>query len=60
MNLHDVLDRARRSALVGLWGAYDDHARITTRRLPLAWGDADQLLQVVLNLLKNASEAAGR
>ena len=27
--------------------------------LPLAHGDADQLLQVVLNLLKNASEAAG-
>ena len=26
--------------------------------LPLAWGDADQLLQVVLNLFKNASEAA--
>ena len=26
--------------------------------LPLAYGDADQLLQVVLNLLKNASEAA--
>ena len=26
--------------------------------LPLAWGDPDQLLQVVLNLLKNASEAA--
>jgi two-component system nitrogen regulation sensor histidine kinase GlnL len=27
--------------------------------LPLAYGDPDQLLQVVLNLLKNASEAAG-
>ncbi|HCE69875.1 MAG TPA: PAS domain-containing sensor histidine kinase, partial [Ruegeria sp.] len=26
--------------------------------LPLAYGDPDQLLQVVLNLLKNASEAA--
>ena len=28
--------------------------------LPPAWGDKDQLLQVVLNLLKNASEAAGQ
>jgi len=27
--------------------------------LPLAWADKDQLVQVVLNLLKNASEAAG-
>ena len=28
--------------------------------LPMAQGDPDQLLQVVLNLLKNASEAAGK
>ena len=27
--------------------------------LPFAWGDKDQLVQVVLNLIKNASEAAG-
>ncbi|MFW8593016.1 two-component system sensor histidine kinase NtrB [Cribrihabitans neustonicus] len=59
VNLHDLLDRARRSALLG-FGA---HMRITEEydpSLPLAWGDQDQLLQVVLNLLKNASEAAGR
>lgn len=57
VNLHDVLDRARRSALLG-FGA---HMAITEEydpSLPMAWGDADQLLQVVLNLLKNASEAA--
>lgn len=57
VNLHDVLDRARRSALLG-FGA---HMTITEQydpSLPMAWGDADQLLQVVLNLLKNASEAA--
>jgi two-component system nitrogen regulation sensor histidine kinase GlnL len=58
VNLHDVLDRARRSALLGFGGQmrivedYDPS-------LPLAWGDKDQLLQVVLNLVKNASEAAG-
>ena len=27
--------------------------------MPEAWADADQLLQVLLNLLKNAAEAAG-
>ena len=58
VNLHDVLDRARRSALVGF------AAHMTIREdydpsLPLAVGDPDQLLQVVQNLLKNAAEAAG-
>lgn len=58
VNLHDVLDRARRSALLGFGGSmvikedYDPS-------LPPSWGDKDQLLQVVLNLLRNASEAAG-
>ncbi|WP_370275797.1 two-component system sensor histidine kinase NtrB [Roseovarius indicus] len=59
MNIHDVLDRARRSAIVGFAAdmtvieAYDPS-------LPLALGDPDQLLQVILNLVKNASEAAGK
>jgi len=57
VNLHDVLDRARRSAMVGFAAGmrivedYDPS-------LPHALGDGDQLLQVVLNLLKNAAEAA--
>jgi two-component system nitrogen regulation sensor histidine kinase GlnL len=58
VNLHDVLDRARRSAQLG----FAAHMTITEDydpSLPLARGDPDQLLQVVLNLLKNASEAAG-
>ncbi|MDG1457089.1 MAG: ATP-binding protein [Pseudoprimorskyibacter sp.] len=57
VNVHDVLDRARRSALLGFGG----HMKIIEDydpSLPMAWGDPDQLLQVVLNLLKNASEAA--
>jgi two-component system nitrogen regulation sensor histidine kinase GlnL len=57
VNIHDVLDRARRSAVLG-FGA---HMRIIEEydpSLPLAVGDPDQLLQVILNLLKNASEAA--
>lgn len=58
VNLHDVLDRARRSALLG-FGSRMTIVEDYDPSLPLAWGDADQLLQVVLNLLKNASEAAG-
>lgn len=56
VNIHDVLERARRSAVVG-FGA---HMRILDDydpSLPLVWGDPDQLLQVMLNLLKNAAEA---
>ncbi|WP_192966633.1 two-component system sensor histidine kinase NtrB [Phycobacter azelaicus] len=59
VNLHDVLDRARRSALLG-FGANMVITEEYDPSLPPAWGDADQLLQVVLNLLKNASEAAGK
>ncbi|GGB03053.1 two-component system sensor histidine kinase NtrB [Allosediminivita pacifica] len=57
VNIHDVLDRARRSAVLGFGG----HMKIIEDydpSLPHALGDPDQLLQVILNLLKNASEAA--
>ncbi|MFK7875399.1 MAG: nitrogen regulation protein NR(II) [Paracoccaceae bacterium] len=57
VNVHDVLDRARRSALLG-FGAHMKIVEQYDPSLPLALGDPDQLLQVVLNLLKNASEAA--
>ncbi len=57
VNIHDVLDRARRSALLG-FGAHMKIIEDYDPSLPLAWGDPDQMLQVVLNLLKNASEAA--
>lgn len=57
VNLHDVLDRARRSAHVG-FGAHMTLIEDYDPSLPLAQGDGDQLLQVILNLLKNASEAA--
>lgn len=59
VNVHDVLDRARRSALLG-FGAHMKIVEDYDPSLPLAHGDPDQLLQVVLNLLKNAAEASGK
>ena len=58
VNLHDVLDRARRSALLG-FGAKMKIIEDYDPSLPPALGDKDQLLQVLLNLIRNAAEAAG-
>ncbi|MDA7426963.1 ATP-binding protein [Primorskyibacter aestuariivivens] len=58
VNVHDVLDRARRSALLGA-AAHMTIVEDYDPSLPLAWGDPDQLLQVVSNLIRNAAEAAG-
>jgi two-component system nitrogen regulation sensor histidine kinase GlnL len=58
VNLHDALDRARRSALVG-FGAHMKIVEDYDPSLPNTYADTDQLMQVFLNLLKNASEAAG-
>ncbi|MBL9048600.1 MAG: PAS domain-containing protein [Tabrizicola sp.] len=56
VNIHDALDRARRSALVG----FAAHMTITEDydpSLPPTFADSDQLMQVFLNLIKNAAEA---
>ncbi|MTH77181.1 two-component system sensor histidine kinase NtrB [Paracoccus aestuariivivens] len=59
VNIHDVLERVRRSAMVGFGKAlkivpdYDPS-------LPPALADNDQLVQVCLNLVKNAAEAIHR
>ena len=58
VNIHDLLDRARRSALVGVAARMQVIADYDPS-LPETLADGDQLLQVFLNLLKNASEAAG-
>jgi two-component system nitrogen regulation sensor histidine kinase GlnL len=56
VNIHDVLDRARQSAAVG-FAAHMHILEDYDPSLPRALADGDQLLQVFLNLLKNAAEA---
>lgn len=58
VNIHDLLDRARRTAEVGF------AANMSVREdydpsLPPTFVDGDQMLQVFQNLLKNAAQAAG-
>ena len=56
VNIHDVLHRAVLSARAG----FADHARVTEDydpSLPPTSGDPDQLMQVFMNILKNAAEA---
>jgi len=57
INIHDVLDRAKKSAAVG-FGAHMMYVEDYDPSLPHVSADADQLLQVFLNLLKNAAEAS--
>lgn len=57
VNIHDVLDRARRSAAVGV-AAHMEFIEDYDPSLPLAVADGDQLLQVILNLIKNAAQVA--
>ncbi len=59
VNIHDALDRARKSALVG-FAAHMTIVEDYDPSLPATLADPDQLMQVFLNLIKNASEAAGR
>ncbi|MEM9761078.1 MAG: ATP-binding protein [Pseudomonadota bacterium] len=56
VNIHDVLDRAVKSAKAG----FARHARFIEEydpSLPPVMGDPDQLIQIFINLLKNAGEA---
>ena len=56
VNIHRVLEHVRRLAQSG----FASHLRIQELydpSLPPVWGNRDQLVQVVLNLVKNAAEA---
>ena len=56
LNIHRVLEHVRRLAQSG----FAAHLRITEQydpSLPSIWGNRDQLVQVLLNLVKNAAEA---
>ena len=56
VNIHRVLEHVRRLAQTG----FAAHLRIVERydpSLPPVWGNRDQLVQVFLNLVKNAAEA---
>jgi two-component system nitrogen regulation sensor histidine kinase GlnL len=56
VNIHQVLEHVRRLAQSG----FARHVRFVETydpSLPAVWGNRDQLIQVVLNLVKNAAEA---
>lgn len=56
VNIHDALDRARKSAMVG-FAAHMQIVEDYDPSLPSTYADPDQLMQVFLNLIKNAAEA---
>jgi two-component system nitrogen regulation sensor histidine kinase GlnL len=57
VNIHQVLDRVRALAANGVADGLALHERYDPS-LPPVMGDEDQLIQVFLNLVKNAAEAA--
>ena len=57
VNIHDALDRARRSAQIG-FAAHMMIIEDYDPSLPATFADPDQLMQVFLNLIRNAAEAS--
>ncbi len=57
VNIHRVLDRVRALAASGLADGLSLRESYDPS-LPPAWGEEDQLIQLFLNLVKNAAEAA--
>jgi two-component system nitrogen regulation sensor histidine kinase GlnL len=56
VNIHEVLDHVRRIALSG-FAAQLRILQDYDPSLPPVWGNRDQLVQILLNLVKNAAEA---
>jgi two-component system nitrogen regulation sensor histidine kinase GlnL len=57
VNIHRVLEHVRRLAETG-FGAHVRFTEVYDPSLPPVWGSRDQLVQILLNLVKNAAEAA--
>jgi two-component system nitrogen regulation sensor histidine kinase GlnL len=57
VNIHEILDHVRRLAESG-FARHLNVAEIYDPSLPPVYGSRDQLVQVFLNLIKNAAEAA--
>ena len=57
-NIHDLLDRAWATAQLG-YAAGMEISKLYDPSLPDVFVDADQIQQVFLNLIKNATEASG-
>ena len=57
VNIHQVLERVRRIAEAG-FGRQARFVEEYDPSLPAVYGDADQLIQAFLNIVKNACEAA--
>ncbi|MCJ2105942.1 ATP-binding protein [Methylobacterium sp. E-041] len=58
VNVHGVLDQVKRSAQSG-FGRHIRFVETYDPSLPPVLGNRDQLVQVILNLVKNAAEAIG-
>lgn len=58
VNIHEVLDRVRRAARAG-FARHVVFRESFDPSLPEVMGDHDRLVQLFLNLVRNASEAAG-
>ncbi len=59
VNVHNVLDHVRKISEAG-FAAHIEFNELYDPSLPLARGNKDKLVQVFLNLVKNASEAIGQ
>ena len=60
VNIHRVLEHVRRLAQSGFAARICASSRVYDPSLPPVWGNRDQLVQVLLNLVKNAAEAIER
>ena len=57
VNIHQVLDRVHKLSEIG-FGSHLSFTNVFDPSLPFVYGNRDQLVQVFLNLIKNAAEAA--